>query len=504
MGYAEAVEWIVTPTPDAAPDLLRALERPPEGATMVELRGDLYPAIDPADAVAHSPLPILYTLRSSAEGGRGPDDPSARRERLARARDAGAALLDLEAARDTGLIGALGLNPARIVLSWHDPERTPETLEAELRALLDVPAGLAKAVPTPRSLDDLCRILEAGTRLNRSRRRKRLLLFGMGPYGLASRYLAPLIGPGIAYAAWSEGAAAAPGQVPLARLRAAIGHLAGPPQAIHAVLGADVGGSLSPVLHGAGYAAAGLHRVMVPLTIRKAEELRAMAPAAGPRPLQEAAGIPVAGLAVTTPWKNEALALAARSSPRARRAGAANTLILSGSGPLAENTDADGVRGALVSAGIEAAGAEAVVQGTGGAARGAAVGLDLAGARVVLRGRDGARTRRVAGEIGVGALDPDEAAPPGAILVNATPLGRRADDPLPFRPGEIAAARAIVDMVYGGPASLAEAAARAGVPAIDGIDVLLHQGLAQFAAMTGTVPPRRAMEAAVRRFSPRR
>ncbi len=497
------MDWIVTPTPEAAPDPYRALGRPPEGATVVELRGDLYPDADPAGIIAGCPLPVLYTLRSTAEGGRGPDDPSARRSLLARARDAGAALLDLEAARDTALLHELGLNPAQVILSWHDPTGTPDDLEERIRTMLDTPAGLVKVITTPRSIGDLCRTLEAQVRFNGSRRRRRLVAFGMGPFGLASRYLAPLFGPRVAYAAWSPEATAAPGQVELGRLRAAIGHLAGPPQAIHAVVGSDVEGSLSPVLHGAGYAAAGLHRVMLPLTVRDAGTLRRIFPADRAGVIETATGVPVGGLAVTTPWKGEALELAAASSPRARRAGAANTLLPTPHGPLAENTDADGVRGALVAAGIEPAGADAVVQGTGGAGRGAAVGLDLAGARVFLRGRDGARTRRIAEALGVLAMDPDEAAPRGAILVNATPLGQREDDPLPFAPEEIAAASAVVDMVYGGPAPLARAAADAGVPSIDGVEVLLHQGLAQFAAMTRTVPPRTSMERAVRRFAPR-
>ncbi len=503
-GMLRSMEWIVTLTPAVGADPLEALGRPPEGATVVELRGDLLPDLDPAHAVARCPLPVLYTLRSQTEGGRGPSDPETRSRSLARARDAGVALLDLEAARDTGLIRELGLNPAQVILSWHDTDGVPDDLPERAEALLESPAGLVKAVTTPRSAGDLGRVLALTTRFNRSRHRKRLVAFGMGPFGLASRYLAPLIGPRVAYAAWSGNAAAAPGQVPLERLQAAIGHLHGPPRTIQAVVGSHVGSSLSPVLHGAGYRAAGLHGVMVPLTVRDEAELAPVFTTGEGNLLTRSTGIPVGGLAVTTPWKDAALAAATVASPRARRAGAANTLVPSSSGLLAENTDADGIRGSLVAADIETAGATAVVQGTGGAARGAAVGLDLAGARVLLRGRDAGHTAAVAAQLGVEALGPADAAPRGAILVNATPLGHHPEDPLPFAPEEIAKAAAVVDMVYGGPVPLGEIARKAGVPSIDGIEVLLHQGLAQFAAMTRTVPPRRSMEAVLRAISGQR
>jgi shikimate dehydrogenase len=166
----------------------------------------------------------------------------------------------------------------------------------------------------------------------------------------------------------------------------------------------------------------------------------------------------------------------------------------------ADNTDADGVVASLLGIGIDAQGRTAVVQGTGGAARGAAVGLHLAGAEVFLRGRDAETTREFAEMLEIGALEPG-AAPDGVeVLVNATPLGSRPDDPSPFRDDEIAGADAVVDMVYTDHETrLAAAAKAAGVPLADGIDVLAHQAFAQFAAFTTQLPPKEAMWAAVGR-----
>ncbi len=496
------MEWIVSLTDAVASDPLEAISSPPEGATLVELRADLLPELDPAEAIARCPLPILYTLRSTDEGGRGPVDPVVRRRRFAGARDAGVALLDLEARRDRELVRTLGLNTAQVILSWHDPVACPVDLEARIDELMEVPAGLLKVVATPRSLDDLQLLLTLQKRLNRSRHRRRLLAFGMGPFGLPTRYLAPLLGPHLAYAAWSSRTPAAPGQVALDRLQQAIGHLAGPPQRLFAVVGEDVSASLSPVLHGAGFAVADLHSLMVPMSISNVADLTRLFVPAGCDLFSRSIDIGLEGMAVTTPWKAHALKAATLASPRAKRAGAANTLIPGPDRILAENTDADGACGALRSAGFDPAGLVALVQGTGGAGRGAAVGLDLAGCDVLIRGRSSARTKVVADQLDVGALSSSQSPPPGSILVNATPLGGGEEDPLPFSADEIRQACVVLDMVYNleRPTALATTCSQEGTPFIGGIEMLLHQGLAQFAAMTGVIPPRNAMATGLSRF----
>lgn len=494
------MDWIVSLTPEVAVDPLAALAEPPAGASVVELRADLLSDLDLRAAISACPLPVLVTLRSTAEGGRGPTDPDARRRVLTAARDAGAALIDLENARDAHLIDALGLPPEQVVLSWHDPEGTPHDIETVVAALHDSPARVVKAVPTAASLADLERVLALHRRFNHRRsHNRRLITFAMGGVGIASRYLAPLLGPPLSFAAWSEGAEAAPGQLSVDRLDAAVGHLAGPPQRLYGVVGADVSRSLSPALHNAGYRALGLPYLFVPVSVPDPEELIDVFADLGTT-LFDRVGLPARGWAVTTPYKEIAASAAELAAPRVLRAEAANTLVLREVGMAADNTDADGVVASLLGVGIDARGRTAVVQGTGGAARGAAVGLHLAGAEVFLRGRDAETTREFAEMLEIGALEPG--AMPGAaeILVNATPLGSRPGDPSPFDDAEIAGAEAVVDMVYAvHETGLAAAAKAAGVAVADGIDVLAHQGFAQFAAFTTQLPPKEAMWAALGR-----
>ena len=154
----------------------------------------------------------------------------------------------------------------------------------------------------------------------------------------------------------------------------------------------------------------------------------------------------------------------------------------------------------MVSLGIDPQGRTAVVQGTGGAARGAAVGLHLAGANVILRGRLAEKTQETAEAMEIGWCEPTKRAPDGAVLVNATPVGREAGETGVFSEEEIAGAVAVVDMVYDkGTTDLIARARELNLLAADGREVLLHQGIAQFAAFTQRVPPKDAMRAALHR-----
>ncbi|MGH3348365.1 MAG: shikimate dehydrogenase, partial [Nocardioides sp.] len=104
-----------------------------------------------------------------------------------------------------------------------------------------------------------------------------------------------------------------------------------------AVLGDPIAHSLSPVLHRAGYAAAGLDW----------EYDAAVVPAGGLASFVDGLTEEWRGLSVTAPLKREALDYAGAVSATAQRAGAANTLVRDGSGWLADNTDIPGAMLAL-------------------------------------------------------------------------------------------------------------------------------------------------------------
>lgn len=488
---------IVTFLPSPAVPCQEDVRHPPAGASAIEVRADLLPVgCDLESVVRAAPLPVVLTIRSRAEGGRGPDEPAVRRDFFVNAVTLPVALVDLEAARDLDLLGSV-VPGERAVVSTHLPD-VPADLEQRVRGLLGAPARLVKVVAVARSVLDVAAVLRAGRALSRlPEARQRAVLFAAGEVACLSRLLGPMWGTGVAYAAWGTDRVAAPGQLVPEELLALTGHLDGPPRRLFAVIGQKVAASLSPRMHSAAYRALGLPYLFAPLEVATETELHALLRPLGEGLLDEL-GCEPGGFAVTRPWKQAAASRCTVLAPRAARAMAANTVLPRPGKLLGDCTDVDGVTRALHEAGVKVSGTRAVVLGTGGAARAAAVALDLAGARVALLGRDMTRARAAATAVGVDALVDPGAAHTCSVVVNATPAGGRGE-PIPMleelRLGESVAA---LDLPYGVERTgLEELASARGWRYISGRDVLLWQGVAQLAAMTSAPPPVEAMAAAL-------
>lgn len=129
-----------------------------------------------------------------------------------------------------------------------------------------------------------------------------------------------------------------------------------------AVLGKPISHSLSPVIHNAGYRAAGL----TGWSYSAIECAEAELP-----DLVAGLGAEWAGLSLTMPLKEVGLAVAGEVSPVAAAVGAANTLVRrSDRSWYADNTDVQGMVAVLRAAGVPA-GVTVTVLGAGGTARAA-------------------------------------------------------------------------------------------------------------------------------------
>ncbi|MEJ2859745.1 shikimate dehydrogenase [Actinomycetospora flava] len=271
-----------------------------------------------------------------------------------------------------------------------------------------------------------------------------------------------------------------------------------------AVLGSPVAHSRSPVLHRAAYAALGLDDWTYETVECTAEQL--------PSFVVGLDGSWV-GLSVTMPSKRAALETATSVSLRARRVGAANTLVPREGGWHADCTDVDGVAGALRAAGVRdfpptVFAADAVVLGSGATACAALGGIYEVGCEgVTLVVRDPGRaagTLDVARDFGFArrAVTWADLAPSdlqtAKALVNTTPAGSvdaelaaRLVAPLPDW-------AVVLDAVYHPwPTPLAAAAAARGLAVATGLDMLLHQAFGQVEQFTGRAAPRAAMHAAL-------
>jgi shikimate dehydrogenase len=212
-----------------------------------------------------------------------------------------------------------------------------------------------------------------------------------------------------------------------------------------------------------------------------------------------------AGVNVTVPHKEAALAMADEASEAARAIGAANTLSFRDGQIVADNTDAGGLLRSLPAA--STAGGRALVLGAGGAAR-AAIWALANGAEpstppfeVDVWNRTEQRGESVARELGARAVtDPDPA--DYSLIVNTTAVGLSGEDPfehLPLSVDSFNAEQVVVDMVYGDePSPLLAAAAAAGATTVDGLEMLVQQGALSLQIWTGEEPSLEAMRAAVR------
>jgi shikimate dehydrogenase len=258
-----------------------------------------------------------------------------------------------------------------------------------------------------------------------------------------------------------------------------------------AVLGSPISHSLSPVLHGAAYAALGLEGWRYDAVECEESGLAGFVDGLGPEWV---------GLSLTMPLKRVALEVADEVSPVVAAIGAANTLILGGgAGRRAENTDVLGIVAALREAGLDRVGS-AVVLGAGGTAQAALAALrELGESEPTVLVRDAARTtdlRAAADRLGVrpairGGL-PDVALPAADLVLSTLPGG--AADPL--RPARWGAGTVVLDVVYAPwPTPFAAAGLAAGCRVVSGLAVLLHQAVAQVELMTGLPAPLDAMRA---------
>lgn len=271
-----------------------------------------------------------------------------------------------------------------------------------------------------------------------------------------------------------------------------------------AVLGSPIEHSLSPILHRSAYDELGLRDWSYEkFAVGGSGEpgLREFLASRGPEWL---------GFSVTMPLKEDALAIAVAASGHAREMGAANTLVRTDRGWIADSTDAYGALESLLEAGVGAGGhppRRAVVLGAGATARSVVDALGRLGTReivFVVRSAVRPQTAQLARSRGIAVShEPGLAAGSFAQLVatadvTVSTLPTGTDLGLAPAPAGSLAGRVVMDVVYGGwPTPLARWAADAGARTVSGLEMLVHQAGEQVRLMTGRQAPVAAMRAAV-------
>ncbi|MGX1133830.1 shikimate dehydrogenase [Streptomyces glaucescens] len=244
---------------------------------------------------------------------------------------------------------------------------------------------------------------------------------------------------------------------------------------LFAVLGDPVQQVRAPEMLNPVFAELGLDAVLVPVHAPVAHLGEVV------RGLQRAANVD--GLLVTVPHKAAVCEFADVHSPAVRLAGGANALRRAPDGRWhAENFDGAGFVAGLVAAGHAPAGKRVTLLGAGGA--GGAIAAALVTARVAsldVVDPDSERVRAVLARLAPHAAGRVRASAPAAVrtsdlVVNATPLGLRESDPLPFDPAELSPGTIVADIIMKPRETrLLRTASALGLPIHYGDGMLSHQ-----------------------------
>jgi 3-dehydroquinate dehydratase/shikimate dehydrogenase len=485
---------IVSLTQSTVEDMRAAMRAAAEaGADMVELRLDHLDRVDRTGLralLADRPLPVIVTYRPVRQGGRFDGPEPDRLGVLFTAAKFGAEYVDVE----DDVPADQRPTRCRVIVSHHDFEKRPVDLaafaaDADERTVFKKIA-FASAGPED-GIAALARLRQSG---------RPAICLAMGPRGVLSRILAGKFGAFGTFASAAAGAEAAPGQLTVEEMKGLYRWDAiGADTRVYGVIGCPVAHSMSPAIHNAAFAGAGLDAVYVPLRVEPGAECfdRFVAAAAA------APWLDLKGLSVTLPHKENALAAVGPGNvdELSRRIGAINTIRIEPDGALRGwNTDYAAATDALCAAmGIDReglAGRSVAVLGAGGASRALVASLTHYGADVSIYNRTVPRGEKLAAEFGAKAFGRDALEALAAeVVINCTSIGMHPNvDDTPLPPEALPRVKVVFDTVYNPVQTrLLDQAAAAGCTCVTGVDMFVNQAVAQFEIWTDRPAPRDVM-----------
>lgn len=250
---------------------------------------------------------------------------------------------------------------------------------------------------------------------------------------------------------------------------------------IAGVIGYPISHSLSPVLHGYWLKKYGINGFYIPLSL---------APADFEKGLRALPKLGFKGVNITIPYKVTAMGLADSVTDRAALIGAANTLTFRDDGSIqADNTDGYGfIQNMRQNApDWDARSGPALVIGAGGAARAVISALlDSGVTELRLANRTRQRAKSLADHFGakIQVIDwnrASDAMDGAATIVNTTSLGMEGQSELPVHFEAASATATACDIVYKPLlTTFLRSAQERGLTTVDGVGMLLHQGVPGF------------------------
>lgn len=259
------------------------------------------------------------------------------------------------------------------------------------------------------------------------------------------------------------------------------------------LIGYPVEHSLSPSMHNAAFDHLGLDYCYVTFPVR-------------PDLLEDAVkairALNLKGVNVTVPHKERVIPFLDVVDEEASFIGAVNT-ILNDNGVLRGfNTDGRGFMESLKDAGVDIKDRRIIIIGAGGASR--AIGFYLCREAIALGITDIEieKTSRLVNDLkrlkdNVYIIDRITDLKETDIIINATPLGLKDTDPCPVDISMITGDKVVCDLIYRD-TPLLRAARQKGCKTINGLGMLLYQGVLAFEIWTGQKAPVEIMRAALK------
>ncbi len=273
----------------------------------------------------------------------------------------------------------------------------------------------------------------------------------------------------------------------------------------YVVVGYPLEHSLSPLMHNAAFAAAGLsHEFEYGACPMKKNRLSLLVKAIVDGKIH--------GANVTMPHKSAILNYLAILHDDAMSAGCVNTVFLDNGTVTGCNTDIPGFMRSIMESEVPVKGERATVVGSGGAAKSVLIGLSKLGIReVTVFARSMTKARRLAdlvvSKYGIEFDYHDlqsivKRSRSSALLVNCTPIGMRGHsiDRTPIPKSVLKNTQTVMDLVYNPiHTRLLGEAKETGCHTISGENMFVYQGATSFEIWTGKKAPIEVMRKTVQR-----
>jgi 3-dehydroquinate dehydratase/shikimate dehydrogenase len=432
-----------------------------------------------------SEVTAVATCRRAATGGKFKGTIAAELEVLEKAATAGFHLVDLELqtaeAIKQGQLDKLRNHGAALIISYHDFTTTRD-LDGIFERIRPYEPEFIKIVSTAKTLADNVTMMRF---LERTRDLASVVGICMGDQGVISRVLGLRAGSVFTFAAAHVGEETGPGQIAARTLEETyrIDQLDAATK-VYGVAGNPIKHSLSPIMMNTAFRRETVNAVFLALQTAKLGDLLTL--------VRE---VPINGLAVTMPLKEEILKHLERTDPLSEKVGACNTVVRSQDGKLyGFNTDVAAIVRPLERR-LQLKGAKVLVLGAGGAARAAVFGLKDKGAEVFVMNRTPESAQKLARQAKAKTFKREQLAKTNFdVIINATPAGMHGVKPHSILEAKEINARIVFDLVYNPiDTPFIRMAREKGIPVITGVEMFVHQGARQFEIWTGKPAPEEEM-----------